>query len=377
MRAAGTPVETHPLSSWHARARALYERHELKWHLGFFAAGFVFDIIATGGGIDHPIIIVQQVFYLLVIGAILYVDFIRESHPGGWRFSPRLESVWAYRGLLLHFCLGTLMNVYSIFFLMSASFSSTIGFVLLLAAAIVLNEMPAVRQRGVDVKIGLFVLCVFCFWSLLVPLVVGHVSRLTFAISFVSTLAVLWLLHALLRRQVSRVDLRRRLHMPGLSVSACFLVFYLVGLIPPVPIAAKKFGVYHNVEVQGDAYVLTHERHRWRIWESGDQTFKAEPGDRIFVFVAVFSPSRFDDVVYVRWQYHDPRAGWKDSDRIPLRITGGRREGYRGWTAKQNYTDGDWRVRLETRDGREIAHLKIRVKSVPVNPERRLVSQRY
>ena len=100
----------------------------------------------------------QQVLYLLTIGAILYVDFIREVRPGGWTFSPRLESFWAYRSLLLHFCLGTLMNVYSIFFLMSASFSSTIGFVLLLAAAVIFNEMPAVRRRGVDLKIGLFVL---------------------------------------------------------------------------------------------------------------------------------------------------------------------------------------------------------------------------
>jgi len=371
------PIEMRPLQSWHARARALYERHELKWHLLFFAAGFAFDIIATGEGIDHPLIIAQQVLYLLVIGAILYVDFIREVRPGGLTFSPRLESLWAYRGLLLHFCLGTLMNVYSIFFLMSASFSSTIVFVLLLAAAIVLNEMPVVRRRGVDVKIGLFVLCVFCFWSLLVPLVIGRVSRLTFAISFGGTLAVLWLLHRLLRKRVSEPDLRRRLHMPGLSVSACFLVFYLIGLIPPVPIAAKKFGVYHNVEVQDGTYVLTRERRWLRFWDSGDQRFRAEPGDKIFVFVAVFSPSRFDDVVYVRWQYRDPRAGWKDSDRIPIRITGGRRGGYRGWTAKQNYTDGDWRVRLETRDGREIAHLKIAVKSVPANPERTLVSERY
>jgi hypothetical protein len=365
------------LAAWRTRAREIYERHELAWHLGFFAAGFLLDIFATAEGIDHPAIVVQQVLYLLTIGAILYVDFIREVRPGGWTFSPRLESFWAYRGLLLHFCLGTLMNVYSIFFLMSASFSSTIGFVLLLAAAVILNEMPAVRRRGVDVKIGLFVLCVFCFWSLLVPLVIGRVSWLTFVLSFGATLAVLWFLHWLLRRQVSAPDLRRRLLMPGLSVSGCFLVFYLVGLIPPVPIAAKKFGVYHRVEVQGDEYVLTHERPWWQFWQSGDQTFKGEPGDQIFVFVAVYSPARFDDVVFVRWQYYNPRAGWKDSDRIPLRIAGGRHGGYRGWTTKQNYTDGDWRVRLETRDGREIAHLKIAVTRVPLNPERTLKSERY
>jgi hypothetical protein len=34
-------------------------------------------------------------------------------------------------------------------------------------------------------------------------------------------------------------------------------------------------------------------------------------------------------------------------------------------------------VRLETRDGREIAHLKIAVTRVPLNPERTLKSERY
>jgi hypothetical protein len=356
------------LSTWRARARELYERHELAWHLGFFVAGFVFDIFAIREGIDHPLIVVQQVLYLVVIGAILYVDVIREVRPGGWRLPPRVESLWEYRGLLLHFCLGTLMNIYSLFFLMSASFSSSIGFVIVLGGAIVLNELPIVRRRGVDMKIALFVLCVFCFWSLLVPLAAGRVSRVTFGVSFGATLAVLWLLHRLLRRRVGA---------PGLSASGCFLAFYLVGLIPPVPIAAKKIGVYHRVEVQDGEYVLTHERPWWRFWESGDQTFAAEPGDRIFVFVAVFSPSRFDDVVFVRWQYHDPRTGWKDADRIPLRIRGGRRGGYRGWTTKENYSDGDWRVRLETHDGREIAHLSIAVTRVPANPSRTLVSERY
>ena len=115
------------LATWRTRAREIYQRHELAWHLGFFAAGFLLDIFATAEGIDHPAIVVQQVLYLLTISAILYVDFIREVRPGGWAFSPRLESFWAYRGLLLHFCFGTLMNVYSLFFLMSASFSSTIG----------------------------------------------------------------------------------------------------------------------------------------------------------------------------------------------------------------------------------------------------------
>ena len=115
----------------------------------------------------------------------------------------------------------------------------------------------------------------------------------------------------------------------------------------------------------------------WKFWQAGDQSFAAQPGDTMTVFAAVFSPARFDDTVYIRWQRHDARTGWQESDRIPINITGGREGGFRGFTTKQNYTPGDWRVTLETRDGREISRLYITVTPVAADPARVLASERY
>ena len=100
---------------------------------------------------------IQQVVYLAIIGGILYVDFVRDAQPDALRMPAWLERLWKYHSLLLHFCLGTLMNLYSIFFLMSASLFSSIVFVVLLLAAVVLNELHAVRRRGLDVKVALYV----------------------------------------------------------------------------------------------------------------------------------------------------------------------------------------------------------------------------
>ena len=378
-RSAETCAERGPYESpgWRARVRRTYERHELTWDLVFFAAGFVFDMIATREGVDHAVMIVQQVTYLCVIGGILYADFLREARPDEMRFSPQLERLWAYRGLVLHFCLGTLMNLYSIFFTMSASLSSSALFVALLFGAVVLNELRAVRRRGVNIKVGLYVICVFCFWSLMIPLALGHVGLLPFLGSFAATLAVLAVFYFLLRRRLALAELWRPLLMPGLSVTACFLALYLAGLIPPVPIAAKKLGVYHQVEKRGDEYVLFHERPRWKFWQSGDQDFVAQPGDRVYVFVAVFSPARFDDTVFVRWLFRDEARGWKGADRIPIHITGGRKGGFRGFASKQNYPEGDSRVSLETRDGREIARLYFTVTKAGADPARVLMSETY
>jgi hypothetical protein len=352
-------------------------RHVLKKNVLFFAAGFVFDVVATREGVDHILLIVQQVLYLTVIGGILYVDFVREARPAALPMPPWFAWLWRYRSSAFHFCLGTLMNLYSIFFLMSASLVSSIAFVVLLFGAVVLNELHAVRRRGLDVKVAFYVLCIFCFWSLLIPIVLHSISRLTFLLSFAATLAVLAAFVAALRRRIEPARLVRRLVSPGLAVSLLFLLMYLVGLIPPVPIAARTLGVYHHVEHVGDDFRLSYEPSWWRFWRKDDRHFVAEPGDSVNVFFAIFAPTRFDDTVFVRWSFYDRASGWKDSDRIPIRITGGRHSGFRGVATKSNYTDGDWRVVVETRDGRDIARLRFTIAKGEMNAERAFKTEVY
>jgi hypothetical protein len=269
------------------------------------------------------------------------------------------------------------MNLYSIFFLMSASLFSSMLFVVLLFGAVILNEIASIRHHGLDVKVALYVLSLFCFWSLLVPILLGHVSRVTFILSFLATLAVLAFFYARLRRRLRHGTIIRRLLSPGLAVSGLFLGLYLAGLIPPVPIAAKTLGVYHNVEHVGDHFIVSFEPSLWRFWRTDDETFGAEPGDTLYVFFAIYSPTNFDDTVFVRWSLNEPRKGWQDSDRIPIHITGGRREGFRGFATKQKYSDGNWRVMVETRDGREISRLNFTVTRREPNPNRVFKQRTY
>jgi hypothetical protein len=352
-------------------------RHLLTRNVLFFVAGFVFDIFAAREGVDHVLMIVQQVVYLAVIGGILYVDFVRDAQPEALPVPRWLDWLWRYRSAALHFCLGTLMNLYSLFFLMSASLFSSIVFVVILFGAVVLNEMHSIRHRGLDVKVAFYVLCIFCFWSLMIPIALGSISRLTFFLSFGATVGMLFGFVSVLRRRIGAAQLVRRLLSPGLAVAVLFLLMYLVGLIPPVPVAAKTMGVYHRVERVGNEFRLSYEPSWWRVWRGDDRRFVAEPGDVVHVFFAIFAPTRFDDTVFVRWSFRDPRAGWKDSDRIPIRITGGRDEGFRGVATKENYSAGDWRVFIETRDGREIARLRFKIATGAANPERMFKTEVY
>lgn len=350
-----------------------YEKNETKIDIGFFLGGFLFDVV-TLSDIDDPLSIVQQVVYLLIIGSILYYDFL--NIHGFANISARVEKYWDYRQIAVHFLLGSLLSVYSLFFLKSASIFSSIVFVLLIMAIMVANELKSVQKSAVDLKVGLYVICLFAFFSMTVPVILGFVGLVPFLLSMGLTALILYGVYRLLQKRVQNTRLLlRTLSLPGGSVLAIFLALYLIGWIPPVPLSVQNMGVYHMIEKVDGSYIVSHERPWWKFWQTGDQDFKAEPGDKIYFFAEIFSPARFSDSVTLHWYYKDPRQGWLSTDRIPMRISGGRANGFRGFAIKQNYAEGESRVSVETTDSREIGRIYFDVTRSPTASSERVFTK--
>lgn len=364
------------MASLKERLFEYYEKNETKVDIGFFLGGFVFDIF-TLSDIDDPLAIVQQIVYLLVIGWILYRDFM-VTH-GFAAVSERFKKTWEYRQLAVHFLLGSLLSVYSLFFLKSASIFSSIVFVLLMMGIMVANELKSVQKSAVDLKVGLYVICVFAFFSMTIPVILGFVGLVPFLLAIAMTGLVLYGVLVLLRKKVQdKRLLMRTLALPGAAVLGLFVALYLIGWIPPVPLSVQNMGIYHNIEKVDGNYIVSHERPWWKFWRTGDQDFTAAPGDKIYFFAEIFSPARFSDSVTLHFYYKDPRAGWMSTDRIPMRISGGRKNGFRGFAIKQNFAEGEGRISVETTDGREIGRIYYDVTKVPeVNPQRTFTQESY
>ncbi|KYG67261.1 hypothetical protein AZI86_09665 [Bdellovibrio bacteriovorus] len=354
-----------------------YEAHETRIDILFFLGGFFFDVL-TLTDVDDVLGIGQQLVYLLILGSILYFDFLDVN--GFFKIPPRLQRIWEYRQPILHFFLGSLLSLYSLFFLKSASIFTSIVFVAVLILVMVANELKSIREKGVNIKIALFVICLFSFFSITVPVLLGFVGYIPFFLSLILTGGALYGIYHLLLKKVQNVRLLMgSLLAPGMAVLAFFFVFYMLGLIPPVPLSVQHIGIYHRVERQDGKYAVFHQNSAWSFWRNqGDKEFIAEPGDKLFVFAQIFSPARFSDSVILHWYFKDPKQGWLSTDRIPMRITGGRKEGYRGFAMKQNYPAGDWRISIETTDGREIGRIYFEVVKIDlVSPTRTWYKQLY
>lgn len=341
------------------RLLAYYEKNETKMDLAFFLAGFIFDVF-TLSDIDDPLSILQQIVYLVLVGAILFREFLVDA---GVETPPvRFKRLWDYRKLAVHFMMGSLLSIYSLFFLKSASFFSSIIFVVLLMGLMVANELRPVQKGGINIRMGLYVICILSFFSMIVPVLLGFVGWIPLILSLALTGATLYGLYQLaLRRSCDPAIIRSHLLTPAGAVVGMFFVFYLIGWIPPVPLSVLQMGVYHNIIKADGTYRVYHQNPWWKFWNRGDQDFHFRPGDRIHFFARIFSPGRFDDSIILHWQHYDLEEGWRTTDRIPLRVTGGRAEGYRGHADKGNYQAGSWRIKVETTDGRELGRIYLAV----------------
>jgi len=353
------------------RLRLYYARNEQKIAVLSFICGFLFDILMVDRA-DSWHAIFQQVLYIAVILAALTQMFLEEGRaapdPAGLSLLKRWY--YRYRSAVVHFFLGTLLNVYTIFFFKSSSLLVSFGFLAFLVLLLWANESERVKSMGLSFKFTLLALCMLCFSANVVPIFVGSIGMTVFLVSMLAgslpLAGVAWWMRK--RKPDLFPRARRQMLVPLGGVLVGFLVFYWFRLIPPVPLSIPFIGVYHAVEKSQDGYRLSHERPIWRVWQHGDQEFLAQPGDRVFVFFRIFSPTRFSDQVQMRWYWQDSARGWVSQDTIPIKIVGGRAEGFRGYGFKSNYQPGEWKVQVETNDGREIGRVYFTLETRPEWP---------
>ncbi len=328
--------------------------------MSFFAGGFIFDLL-TLGRVDDLFNLVQQAVYLLLLGTLLVLEIKLSLKI--LTLSERGKKFWEYHNLVVHFLFGSLLSVYTIFYYSSASAFSGLVFILLLAGLMLANEVPKIQNIGLPVRVILFTICVLSYFSFFYPILMGHVGSLPFWLGILTSLGILTLVwKANFKDQHERDDLaKKQVFRPALVVHGFFLLGYYTSLIPPVPVAIKKIGVYYSVEKVNHSYRGKHLRGEWNFWSKGSQDFKARPGDKVHILLSIFSPTRFQDKVFLKWYRDDEDKGWRLEDSIPLSILGGRDEGFRGFGMKQFYQPGNWRVEVETSDGREVGRIYLEI----------------
>ena len=260
-----------------------------------------------------------------------------------------------------HFAVGSLLSAYALYFFKSASFSSSYLFLLFVFTLLVLNEVQDFKNLGPWIKSALLKLCLTSFCCAYVPILLGQSGTLSFMAAIFLSLCLSTIFGFYLAKyHIAWESFKAAYLIPKGATILIFILLYSFRIFPPIPLALKQIGIYHKIKKQNDKYYSYSETPWYRFWHKGDQEFLAQPGDKVWVFIRLFAPGGLKQKIYLVFEKQE-KGDWQQSDRIPILITGGRSEGFRGRAYKSNYTSGKWRVRVETEDQLEVGLLSFEI----------------
>jgi len=338
----------------------------------FFFAGVTYDTV-TLTRIDRLTDNLILLLYLSLLGLLIILtgraDLARAGLPGVSTeppaAAPLLERTLPYFPHAVQFLLGGLFSAYAIFYSQSASLTGTAVFFAVLVGFLVANELFKDRLTNLRLLVGLFALVCFSFLTFFLPVLTGIMNTPMFLLGALCSLAaVYWVIRQVYRDHPGKTTREMALTgAPAAGLVVILIGFYFLHWIPPVPLSLKFGGIYHQVGKQDGVYRLGFARGDWyEFWKRSDDPFRgAGPAS---CFTAVFAPVALQTTVVHHWQYRPAgRSGaiFQTTDRIPLAIAGGREDGYRGYTTKSKLDPGEWRVDVETKDGRVIGRIGFHV----------------
>ncbi len=336
----------------------------------FFVGGFLFDAL-TIIRIDSLLDLLIQAFYLAMI-TIFLIQQIR-LEKGLWQPGPFVSRFWHYETEIIHFFYGGLLSAYVILYFKSTTGPRSFVFLGLTFLLMFANEMPQVKEAGSRLRLGLHAFCLVSFLNYLIPIIFGRMGVWTFALAVIVTAIGSYYLVKYIAGLTP--DNQREKYLLGWAPAVALSLvvgLYVLKWIPPVPLSMQYAGIFHKIEREGTQFRLTYPKPPfYMFWKKDSRPFLAREHDVAYCFVRVFAPRRFTQQIYMQWSVQDPVSKkYTVADRIPLAISGGRGEGFRGYGAKSNYSPGRYRVEVMTNDDRVIGQISFEIKTEEEQAER-------
>ncbi len=327
--------------------------------------GFLLDALTLGQA-DRIFDNVVLIIHLLIVATTIALLFSAESRLGRkLRVRERVSTITA----LMLFSFGGLFSGFAVFYAKSGSLISSWPFILLLLALMVGTEIRKKYFENLLLQIGIFYIALFSYLIFSVPVLVRDIGAGIYMLSGAASLLVvsiyLYILFKL-NPETLRIN-RKKIITRVFSIFIIFNVLYFLNIIPPIPLSLKFRAVYHDFQrIQAIEYRGSYEvPEEWRFWEKRSRVFHRAPGEAVYVFSEVYAPVNLTTDIYHEWQYFDTeKTRWVTADRIRIPITGGRADGFRGYSKKANVWPGSWRVKVTTQRGQTLGQITFRIKDL-------------
>jgi hypothetical protein len=330
-----------------------------------FVGGFIWDALTIGRRVNALDLLILSVYLIATVFIIKRLvkktNMLQNNAAATTLANHPLESEAHWKDrlpyLILQFLFGSLFCALFILYFKSASHLTAIAWSLVLAVLLIANEFLENHYKRFTVIWTLFGFCLVLLLNFVLPYLVGSVHWVWFYISILVAVVITHFLKKAVSPNLGYI-------YPSYLIAIIVASAYVFDVIPPVPLVKRDIAVGVNLEKVEGKYVLEEDKSPpFRYLRNIKKTVHMKPGQKVYCLSAVFAPAGLKTKLYHRWEYLDPKKGWQMVERIGFDLIGGRNNGFRGYTFKQNLKYGEWRVIVETEYERTITSEEFVLKS--------------
>lgn len=346
----------------------------------FFFGGFLWDALTIGRNVAASDLLIFS-GYWLVAGLILFIisrpsyiliGFPQPSTQYKSRYFKWLKGLLS-RGyarfhypqlpyFLLQFIFGNLLSALFILYFKSASHWLAWLLAFLLGVMLVANEYLEDEYKQFTLSWALFGFCAMLLFNFCLPFMVGSMHAIWFYLSTLLGAGAAFWLYKKTPNHLGSIA-------PVGVIAALLMLAYAADMIPPVPLVKRDIAVgYALNKVEGSYQLSQQPASWWEFWRNTSHDLQVIPGQRVYCFSSVFAPSGLKTRLYHRWQHYDSKQGWRTMSRIGFTLSGGRYDGFRGYTYKQQLQAGEWKVSVETENEKTVAVQEFTITEVKTAP---------
>ena len=337
--------------------------HPYKEHLTtiIFVVGIVIDMLILPD-IEDPKARYFGMAYLTVIGSLI---LFREWIVSRNRVTQMEERIYGISTFGIVCFSGSALSFVCIYAWRSAALSVSWPLFLIFILCILANELVSTHSFRFTLDVGVFFIAMLFYIVFNVPILVKQQNDSVFGLAVVCSIAISLLYTYILKHMSDSARFEAsRIYALAFGIPMFVGMLYFLNVLPAVPLSLASGGVYHNIiRTESGDFIGQAETDTRPFSSLRTDVYHLTPEDSgVYFFSAVDAPAKLSAPLSHVWEYYDEKTKkWIPTTTISFTLEGGRENGYRAYSKKENIVNGLWRVTVNVDGNRVIGRVTFEV----------------
>ncbi len=323
-----------------------------------FLFGFLFDSFLLPS-VDDPITKYIGLTYLIVLACVLLLREWVVSRNTASKVEQKLFSLLTFG---VSFISGSALSFVFVYAMRSAAFAVSWPLFIILLICMFANEFISTHNYRFTLDIAVYFIALVFYSIFNVPIAFGRVNDFVFLVSIALSVGIGLLFISLLRKTSETAEYEgARGYALAVGIPMFVGMLYVLNVIPAVPLSLKESDIYHSVVKTSDGeYIGVKEKDSRLFAQFRRPVYHMTDSDTaVYYFSSISAPAEVSAPLMHVWEYYNEESKqWIPSTTISFDMEGGRGEGFRAYSKKENVRTGMWRVTVKVDDSRIVGRIR-------------------